>query len=139
MGLVTRGDNLDVFGHRDFGESSTNAMKTSNNGGNNALEAHGCIESDDESIIVYEYHEIERTSSHGFINSDMDIPHYMPNQRPVSEPPIFNYERFMEDEVPSDKRLGVSFPEGLDIGTRTDIRDQHTKFWLLHELQSLGG
>lgn len=92
MELVTRGEILDVFGDRDFVESSTNAKETTNNGGSDAGEAHGCNESDDESIIVYKYYEIERTGSHGSIDSDMDVPHYMPNQRPVSEPPIFNYE-----------------------------------------------
>ena len=108
-----------MFGDRDFGESSINAKETTNNGGNDAGEAHNCNESDDELIIVYEYYEIEHTVSHGSIDSDIDIPHYMPNQRPVSEPPIFNYEHFIDDEVPSDKRLEPYFS-----GVETSVYEQ---------------
>lgn len=37
--------------------------------------------------------------------------------------------------MPSDKRLVVLFPERRDIGIRTDIRDHHTEFWLLHNFK----
>lgn len=37
--------------------------------------------------------------------------------------------------MPSDKRVGVLFSEHRDIGIRTDIRDHHIEFWLIHNFK----
>lgn len=54
-----------------------------------------------------------------------------PTGRPLSEPPIFNYDDFVRRFVPSDKRFQILFPERKAIGTMADYKDRHIEYELL--------
>lgn len=49
--------------------------------------------------------------------------------RPIAEPPCFNYDRFVEENIPSDLKYKILFPD--DISKRTDYRDLRTERDLL--------
>lgn len=80
----------------------------------------------EEDILVYEYRELERSGSAMSFASDMS--HWLPTKRPLAEPPIFYYDTFIDDDVPSDKRLEKLFPDRRDIGKKTEFRDHETGF-----------
>lgn len=54
--------------------------------------------------------------------------HFTPG-RPITEPPVFDYEEFIEEVVPSDIRMKLLFPD--DIEQRTKYRDTFTERKLL--------
>lgn len=59
--------------------------------------------------------------------------HFTPG-RPITEPPLFDYEEFIEERVPSDFRMKLLFPD--DIEKRTRYRDTFTEFELLGMYQN---
>lgn len=51
-------------------------------------------------------------------------------ERPVEEPPMFDYEAFADEKTPSNVRMQRLFPK--DIEVRTKFRDGHTEATLPH-------
>ena len=55
-----------------------------------------------------------------------------PEERPIAEPPIFDYEKFEDEKVPSDKKLKKMFGDGPgNVEKRTMHRDLETEVELL--------
>lgn len=57
---------------------------------------------------------------------------WKPEERPIAEPPIFDYEKFEDEKVPSDKKLKKMFGDGPgNVEKRTMHRDLETEVELL--------
>lgn len=61
--------------------------------------------------------------------SEPIVRHYVPTTRPISEPPIFDYDDVIENTLPSDIRFSKLFPNDIQRWTR--CRDAETEK-LLH-------
>ena len=74
-------------------------------------------------------YELSRPLAEAKTFEDAKLKHEL--SRPISEVPTFDYEKFVEDNEPSELRYRILFPEQRDIGKRTDYRDLRTERDLL--------
>lgn len=64
-------------------------------------------------------------------------PHHIPTRRPLAEPPMLDYDTFLEKTLPSDRRFLKLIPD--DIEKRTSCRDHETERLLLIEYREWVG
>lgn len=57
--------------------------------------------------------------------------HYLPTGRPFVEPPMFSYDKFIDENVPCEKRILLLFLERRDIENKAALRDHITEDELL--------
>ena len=141
-------------------QSNTNTNKNGKKAAHYPMTISGCLDEYcwDESLTplmtkgrssILTYHRILplNFSSHTFGTSAIDRrqnieARYLPcedtgrlawraeDQRPYAQPPMFNYDRFTNEFVPSDKMIRDMFPE--DPAGRTEYRDVQTELELLN-------
>lgn len=56
---------------------------------------------------------------------------YIPTGRTIAEPPMFDYDKFIDKEVPSKRRLEALFSERRDIQKRVKFGDTYTELGIL--------